>query len=154
MAPATRVPASPGSNDVLAFVSVDAAAMARRASLRVLIVDDHRAFREVARGLLEYRGYTVVGEAGDAIEAVDATARLQPDAVLLDVRLGEHDGFAIAPTLARACSGAAILLVSNDDYPDRAERLEASGARGFLLKSQLAVADLATFWRRAGERRG
>jgi DNA-binding NarL/FixJ family response regulator len=119
---------------------------------RVLIVDDQCAFREVARGLLEHRGYTVVGEAGDAIEAVDAAARLQPDAVLLDVRLGAHDGFAIAPALARACPGAAILLVSSDDYPDYAERLEASGARGFLLKSQLVIADLAAFWRRADER--
>jgi DNA-binding NarL/FixJ family response regulator len=39
--------------------------------------------------------------------------------------------------------GAAVLLVSSDDHPHHAERLEASGARGFLLKSQLVVADLA-----------
>jgi DNA-binding NarL/FixJ family response regulator len=113
---------------------------------RVLIVDDQCAFREVARELLEHRGYTVIGEAGDAIEAVDAAARLQPDAVLLDVRLGEHDGFAIAPALVRASPGAAVLLVSSDDHPHHAERLEASGARGFLLKSQLVVADLAASW--------
>jgi DNA-binding NarL/FixJ family response regulator len=121
---------------------------------RVLIVDDQCAFREVARELLEHFGYTVVGEAGDAIQAVDAAARLQPDAVLLDVHLGEQDGFAIAPALARACPGAAILLVSSDDYCHHAERLEASGARGFLLKSQLVAADLAALWRRADEQPG
>jgi DNA-binding NarL/FixJ family response regulator len=118
---------------------------------RVLIVDDHGVFRAVARGLLEHRGYTVVGEAGDAMEAVDIASRLQPDAVLLDVRLGEHDGFTIAPALARASPGAAILLVSSDDHRHDTERLEASGARGFLLKSQLVTADLAAFWPHADE---
>jgi DNA-binding NarL/FixJ family response regulator len=121
---------------------------------RVLIVDDQCAFREAARRLLEHRGYKVVGEAGDAIEAVDAATRLQPDAVLLDVRLGEHDGFAIAAALARACPRAAILLVSSDDYRHDTDRLEASGAQGFLLKSQLVAADLAAFWRRADEQPG
>jgi DNA-binding NarL/FixJ family response regulator len=118
---------------------------------RVLIVDDHCAFREAARGLLECRGYTVVGEAPDAAAAVEAAIRLQPDAVLLDVRLGSDDGFAVAQALARACPRAAVLLVSSDDYRQHADRVDASGARGFMLKSQLAVADLAACWRRGGE---
>jgi DNA-binding NarL/FixJ family response regulator len=123
-------------------------------SARVLIVDDQCAFREVARGVLEHRGYTVVGEAGDAIAAVDAATRLQPDAVLLDVRLGEDDGFAVARALARACPRAAILLISSDDYRHHTERVKASGAQGFVLKSQLAVADLAACLRRADEQPG
>jgi len=116
-------------------------------SARVLIVDDQRAFRKAARGLLERRGYVVVGEAGDAAAAVDLGTRLLPDAVLLDVRLGEDDGFAVARALARACPGAAILLVSCDDHRHHADEVAASGASGFMLKSQLAVADLAEFWR-------
>jgi two-component system, NarL family, nitrate/nitrite response regulator NarL len=120
-------------------------------SARVLIVDDHHAFREAARRLLEHRGYTVVGDAGDATTAVEAAMRLQPDAVLLDVRLGSDDGFAVAQALARACPGAAVLLVSSEDYRHHTERMEASGARGFVLKSQLAVADLAACWRRNGD---
>ena len=120
-------------------------------SARVLIVDDHHAFRGVARELLEHRGYTVVGEAADATAAVEATRRLQPDAVLLDVRLGSDDGFAVAQALTRACPRAAVLLISSDDYDHHTHRIEASGARGFVLKSQLAVADLAACWRRGGE---
>ncbi len=122
-------------------------------SARVLIGDDHDAFREAARDLLEHRGYTVVGDAGDATAAVEAALRLQPDAVLLDVHLGSDDGFAVARVLARACPGAAVLLVSSDDYRHLSQRVEDSGARGFVLKSQLAVADLAACWRRDGERR-
>jgi DNA-binding NarL/FixJ family response regulator len=115
-------------------------------SARVLIVDDQRAFRKAARGLLEHRGYQVVGEAGDAAAAVDLGSRLLPDAVLLDVRLGKDDGFAVARTLLRACPGAAVLLVSCDDHCHRGDEVAACGARGFLLKTQLAAADLATFW--------
>jgi two-component system nitrate/nitrite response regulator NarL len=121
---------------------------------RVLIVDDQSTFRQVARELLEHRGYTVVGEAADATAAIDAARRLQPDAVLLDVRLGADDGFAVAGALARACPGAAVLLTSNDDYRHHAEQVEASGARGFMLKSHLVIADLAACWRRAEEQPG
>jgi len=81
----------------------------------------------------------------------DRTSRRKELAVLLDVRLGEDDGFAVARALARSCPGAAVLLISNDDYCHRTARVEASGARGFMLKSQLAVADLAACWRRDGE---
>jgi len=119
---------------------------------RVLIVDDHSVFRQAARGLLERRGYTVVGEAADAAAAVAAASRLQPDAVLLDVHLGEDDGFAVARALTRACPAAAVLLVSSDDFRDHTEPVEGCGAQGFVLKSQLAVADLAAFWRGADTR--
>jgi DNA-binding NarL/FixJ family response regulator len=115
-------------------------------SARVLIVDDQRAFRKAARGLLEHRGYRVVGEACDGAAAVELGTRLLPDAVLLDVRLGEDDGFVVARALARACPGAAVLLASCDDHRHRADEVAASGARGFILKSQLAAADLTAYW--------
>jgi len=60
---------------------------------RVLVVDDERTFRDAARQLLERRGYAVVAEAGCAGTALDAVARVAPQAVLLDVRLGHDDGF-------------------------------------------------------------
>jgi DNA-binding NarL/FixJ family response regulator len=112
----------------------------------VLIVDDQPSFREVARELLHWRGYTVVGEAASSATAIDAAVRLQPGAVLLDVRLGGESGFEVAWALGRACPEAAVLLVSNQDYGSCRERLRFCGARGFLLKSRLATAELATFW--------
>lgn len=115
-------------------------------SVRVLIVDDHPGFREVARELLHRRGYAVVGEAGCAVSAVDAGLRLDPDAVLLDIRLGDESGFEVAWALHRACPRAAVLLVSGQDYGACSERLRFSGARGFLLKSSLASADLSVYW--------
>ena len=114
--------------------------------VRVLIVDDHPGFREAARGLLQRRGYAVVGEAGCAASAVDAGLRFAPDAVLLDIRLGDESGFEVARALCRACPRAAVLLVSSQDYGGCRERLRYSGACGFLLKSHLASADLSEYW--------
>jgi DNA-binding NarL/FixJ family response regulator len=114
--------------------------------VRVLIVDDLPSFREVAHKLLLWRGYTVVGEASCSATAIDAALRLEPDAVLLDICLGGESGFEVAEVLSRACPQAAILLVSNRDYSGCRERLRFCGARGFLLKSQLATAELAAYW--------
>jgi two-component system nitrate/nitrite response regulator NarL len=115
----------------------------------VLIVDDQPAFRELARRLLIERGYSVVGEAGCGSSALEAAALLRPDAVLLDVRLGEEDGFEVARELRHACPGAAVLLVSNADYGACAESLGAAGACGFVLKGRLASADLSAYWQSA-----
>ena len=114
--------------------------------VRVLVVDDQPSFRELAREVLHWRGYTVVGEAGCSATAIDAALRLQPDAILLDMCLGDESGFEVAWALGRACPHAAILLVSNRDYSTCLERLRFCGAGGFLLKSQLATAELAAFW--------
>ena len=115
--------------------------------VRVLIVDDHPSFRDVARQVVQRRGYTVVGDAGCGATALDAAHRLQPDAVLLDVRLGCDCGFEVARELRRSCPQAAILLVSSEDsYGHCRERVRFSGARGFLPKSRLVSAELAAFW--------
>src|SRR5262249_55786001 len=71
-------------------------------ALRVVIVDAHPSFRDVARQLLRLRGFSVVGEADNAAAAREAVDRLEPDAMLLGVRLGEDDGFALCASLTRA----------------------------------------------------
>jgi DNA-binding NarL/FixJ family response regulator len=113
---------------------------------RVLIVDDAPVFREAARELLERRGYAVVGEADSAASAIDAVARLAPDAVLVDVRLPDADGFELCAALTRAHPGLAVLLASADRVTPTPARVRASGARGFVLKSRLAATDLTQFW--------
>lgn len=114
--------------------------------VRVLIVDDAPIFREVARELLERRGYTVVGEADSAASAIDASARLRPDAVLVDIQLPDDDGFALSAALTGEDPEMAVLLVSADRVPPTPARVQASGARGFVLKSRLAITDLEQFW--------
>jgi len=105
----------------------------------VLIVDDHRPFRAIARKLLEGAGYVVSGEAADAAEALAAVAADAPDAVLLDIQLPDRDGFSVAAVLTRD-GGPAVVLISSREADDYGRRIEACGARGFIPKSKLSAA--------------
>ena len=101
----------------------------------VLIVDDHRIFREGVRNLLEQsEEFEVVGEAGDVEEAVGLAALHQPDIVVLDLHLGEADGLtAIAPIRMRSPLSRVLVLSMNDDEHVVSHALQL-GARGFVLK--------------------
>ena len=116
---------------------------------RVLLVDDLPDFRDVARLLLERRGYAVVAEAGCSATALDAVERFAPEAVLLDVRLGNENGFDVCRRLTRARPGPAVVLTSTGDYDDCDDLVAASGARGFISKTRLVDANFAQYWPRA-----
>jgi two-component system response regulator EvgA len=116
---------------------------------RVLIVDDLPEFREAARLLLERRGYAVVAEAGCGATALDAVERCEPEAVLLDVRLGDDNGFDVCRRLMRARAGLAVLLTSTAEYDPCDDLVASSGARGFISKTRLLVTDFGQFWPRA-----
>ena len=109
-----------------------------RATLTVLIVDDHPSFRAVARMMLETDGFAVVGTEEDGESGVAGTLRLEPDIVLLDVELPDIDGFEVAARLRAAGSRAAIVLASSRDRADFGSLVDASGARGFLTKADLS----------------
>ena len=109
-----------------------------RGMTTVLIADDHAGFRQSAGRLLAAEGYEVVGEAADGQGAVEEAARLRPDVVLLDVRLPDRDGFEVAAEITGGGNAPAVVLTSSRDWSDSAELIRASGARGFVPKSQLS----------------
>ena len=113
----------------------------------VLIVDDHPGFRATARALLEAEGYEVVGEAENGVAALRAARELHPDVMLLDVQLPDFDGFEVASRLARNGDAPAIVLTSSRDAADFGPLVAQSGARGFVPKSELSGAALATLLR-------
>jgi CheY-like chemotaxis protein len=101
---------------------------------RVLVVDDHPAFRASARRLLESEGYSVVGEAGDGASALKAVAELSPDLVLLDVQLPDIDGFEVAERLDGSTE---VVLTSSRDRTDFGPLLDAADVLGFISKGEL-----------------
>jgi DNA-binding NarL/FixJ family response regulator len=109
----------------------------------VLIVDDHAPFRAVARALLQLEGFAVVGEAADALSALEAVGRLRPDVVVLDIQLPDLDGFEVARRLAQAGDPPVIVLVSSRDSSAYRRRLADSPARGFIPKGELSGAAVA-----------
>lgn len=124
----------------------DAHVEPRSTPTRVLIVDDAPAFRAAARELLAIRGYGIAGEAADADEAIALVRSAAPDAVLLDVRLGDDDGFALAARLTRDRPELPVLLTSATRDERFGRRATLSGARGFVAKQDLVRADLDAFW--------
>lgn len=104
-------------------------------SHRVLIVDDHRIFREGIRNLLHQNSeFEVIGEAGDVDRAIALASKHQPDVVVLDLMLDQSDGLsAIAPIRAQSPRSKIVVLSMNDDEVVVTHALQL-GARGFVLK--------------------
>jgi DNA-binding NarL/FixJ family response regulator len=107
--------------------------------MKVLIVDDHAGFRATARRMLESDGFEVVGEADTCAGAVEASERLAPDLVLLDVQLPDGDGVSTASKLAGPRPAPAVVLISSRPREDLGP-LDESGARGFVPKDELSAA--------------
>lgn len=104
-------------------------------SIRILVVDDHTVVRAGLCGMLELASdLEVIGEAANGREAVVRCAELQPDLVLMDLRMPEMDGLeAIRQIKAQWPKVEVVILTTynEDDYIIQGLRL---GARGYLLK--------------------
>ncbi len=111
------------------------------AEITVVIVDDHDLVREGLRSILgHHEDLRVVGVAAAPEEAADVVADAGPDLVLLDLRLGDHDGIEVARRLrAEAYEGKILVLSVHDTSRDLRSAL-AAGADGYLLKSVSGVA--------------
>jgi DNA-binding NarL/FixJ family response regulator len=105
-------------------------------SVRVLIADDQALVRAGFRMLLEAEpGIEVVGEATNGLEAIEATRRLGPDVVLMDIRMPELDGLdATRRLLEKDDAAVRILVLTTFDLDEYVYEALRAGASGFLLK--------------------
>jgi len=103
--------------------------------IRVLLTDDHTLFRQGIKTLLSAEpGLEVVGEAGDAAEAITKTTELHPDVVLMDVSMPGLSSFEATRQMRRSRPETKVLfLTMYDDEDYLAEGMEA-GASGYVLK--------------------
>jgi DNA-binding NarL/FixJ family response regulator len=104
--------------------------------IKVLLADDQDLVRAGFRMILETQpDIEVVGEASDGVEAVTATRRVQPDVVLMDIRMPKLDGLQATSRLMAAGSAARVLILTTFDLDDYIYQALATGASGFLLKN-------------------
>ncbi|MEU5726514.1 response regulator transcription factor [Micromonospora sp. NPDC047738] len=103
--------------------------------IRLLIVDDHPVVRDGIRGMFAGDpGFEVLGEAGDGAEAVALARALNPDVILMDLRMPRMDGVAAIKELARLGIAARVLVLTTYDTDrDVVPAIEA-GATGYVLK--------------------
>jgi DNA-binding NarL/FixJ family response regulator len=104
-------------------------------SIRVLVADDQPLVRSGFRMILEERSdLELVGEAGDGAEAVALARELDPDVILMDVRMPGVDGVAATRRLIESGSRARVLVLTTFDLDEYVYAAIRAGASGFLLK--------------------
>jgi DNA-binding NarL/FixJ family response regulator len=118
---------------------------------RILIVDDDASFRSALRGLLAAEGFEVAGEAADGSSVLAAVRELTPDVVLLDIRLPDIDGFAVARQLANESASPEVVLISSLDAADLGSRLKMPGIAGFISKAELGAEAIDSLLRNAAD---
>ncbi len=104
-------------------------------SLRILVADDHPVVREGLRLILESAdGLEVVGDACDGAEAVRLAGELEPDVILMDLRMPGVGGLEAIEQIRAHRANAAIVVLTTFDEDDLMIRALRAGARGYLLK--------------------
>ena len=104
---------------------------------RLLIADDSAASRRALRNLIEGNGWEVCGEAEDGLAAVEKTAILKPDLVILDFRMPSLNGLQAAQMIHTADPRIPLLLFTLDGIaPPLEELARRAGFRGALAKSE------------------
>ena len=114
--------------------------MVDRAPARVLICDDQEMMRVGLRMVVESQAdLTVVGEAADGLQAIEAAAEHRPDVILLDVRMPGLDGVTAAGRIRAALPTTRILMITTFDLDEYAFAALRAGADGFLVKDAPAA---------------
>jgi two-component system response regulator NreC len=103
--------------------------------IKVVLVDDHAVVRSGLRLLLDKQeDVEVVGEAGNAKDAVFRARALKPDVILLDMVMPGESGLEVLPKLLKESTGTKVLILSMQDDPSYVREAFAAGASGYVLK--------------------
>ena len=99
----------------------------------VLIVEDDPMVGEMIQGLLEDIGYTVAGKAIDGLQAIEMTQSLQPDVVLMDIKMPNMDGIEATRHIYESCPTPVVVLTAHET-PKLVEGASAAGVGAYLVK--------------------
>ena len=100
----------------------------------VMIVDDELFFRKMLRDILEEKGFTIVAEAEDGLEAIEKYRQHHPDIIILDIYMPEKSGFEAAREIISYDNNAKVLICSGSGYDEDVEAALSTGARDVILK--------------------
>jgi DNA-binding NarL/FixJ family response regulator len=101
---------------------------------RLLVVDDHDMLREALVELLVQAGFGVVGEAADGVDAVALAKQLEPDVVLMDLRMPVLGGLDATRLIKDAHPATQVVLLTAFDSPALQQQAEEAGCFAYLVK--------------------
>lgn len=106
--------------------------------IRILMVDDHVAFRDGLRAMLKSAAdVEVAGEAADGVQAVELALILQPDIILMDIQMPGMNGVDAARRIVYASPHIGVIMLTMFEDDDSVFSAMRAGARGYLLKGAL-----------------
>jgi len=109
------------------------------ASVRIFIVDDSGPWRRAICSMLqEYKDMEVICEGSDGLQAVEKSAALQPEVVLLDIGLPNLNGLEAARQIRKVSPHSRIIFVTSHNDPDLVDEALRIGASGFVIKADAA----------------
>jgi DNA-binding NarL/FixJ family response regulator len=104
--------------------------------LKVVLVDDSKIVRERIFDLVtEVSGVNVVGEAGNSIDAIECVKKLQPDVVILDIKMPGDSGVEVLKKIKLSHPSLIVIMLTNYPLPQYKEKCMEYGAEYFLNKS-------------------
>lgn len=103
-------------------------------TIRIAIVDDHGIVRQGLRMLLTRPGFEVIAEGTCGQDAADIAAKLQPDVMLLDIRMKDGDGLKFLPHVLEASPDTRVIMLTTYTNPGYLARAINEGAAGYLTK--------------------
>lgn len=112
------------------------AALKTPSRIKVFLVDDHPVVRAGVRAYLAHHAITVVGEAGDAKDALRKVRRMSPDVIVLDVNLPEIDGGELACRLRRLAPKTRLIAFSMHSSEEYVVKMARCGVQGYVSKDR------------------
>jgi len=103
--------------------------------IQIIIIDDHEMVREGLKAILMNESdFSIVGDAGSAVQALELVERLHPDIVLLDVRLPDASGIDVCHTITTQFPETAVIILTTYTDEQLVAQCVQAGARGYIVK--------------------
>lgn len=114
--------------------------------ITVLLVDDHRLFREGVASMLQRAGerFRVVGEAGDGAQAQTLAPQLKPDIIVMDIQMPHCSGLEATRALAPKLPDTKIVMLTVSDRDEDLFEAIKAGAKGYILKMSASASEMVT----------
>ncbi|MEM0492973.1 MAG: response regulator [Candidatus Thermoplasmatota archaeon] len=101
---------------------------------RIMLVDDTKFMRMMLANILKPKGYEIVAEAGDGLEAIEKYKELKPDLVTMDIVMPHMDGIEAVRNIVATDSSAKIVMVTAVGQDSKVKEAIEAGARGYIVK--------------------
>lgn len=101
---------------------------------KILLVDDTKFMRMMLANILKPKGYEIVGEAGDGLEAIEKFNQLKPDLITMDIVMPHMEGIEAVRNIVSSDSTAKVIMVTAVGQESKVKEAIEAGARGYIVK--------------------